>query len=76
MDQTIWILASRLGSLSREEVGYFENNIKSAKASSGKKYLKERQFSNATIKKYRLGISLDSWDSLFKEIKGKFAFVS
>jgi DNA primase len=45
---------------------YFENNIKSAKASRGKKYLKKRQFSDATIKKYRLGISLDSWDSLFK----------
>jgi DNA primase len=51
---------------------YFENNIKSTKANSGKKYLKERKFSDATIKQYRLGISLDSWDDLLKEVKGKF----
>ena len=52
---------------------YFQNNLKSnPKAKVGQKYLKERNFSGSIIKNYRLGVSLDSWDSLFKEVSGKF----
>jgi len=52
---------------------YFQNNLKSnPKAKVGKKYLEERNFSNSIVKNYRLGVSLDSWDSLFKEVSGKF----
>ena len=52
---------------------YFQNNLKSnSKAKFGQKYLKERNFSDSIIKDYRLGISLDSWDALFKEVNGKF----
>ena len=52
---------------------YFQNNLKSnSKAKVGQKYLKDRNFSDSIIKDYRLGISLDSWDALFKEVSGKF----
>ena len=52
---------------------YFQNNLKSnTKAKIGKQYLKDRNFSDSIVKDYRLGVSLDSWDALFKEVGGKF----
>ena len=52
---------------------YFQNNLKSnTKAKIGKQYLKDRNFSDSIVKDYRLGVSLDSWDALFKEVSGKF----
>jgi len=52
---------------------YFQNNLKSnTKAKNGKQYLKDRNFSDSIVKDYRLGVSLDSWDALFKEMSGKF----
>ena len=52
---------------------YFQNNLKSnTKAKIGKQYLNDRNFSDSIVKDYRLGVSLDSWDALFKEVSGKF----
>ena len=52
---------------------YFQNNLKSnPKAKVGQKYLEDRNFSDSIVKDYRLGVALDSWDALFKEVSGKF----
>ena len=52
---------------------YFQNNLKSnTKAKIGKQYLNDRNFSDSIVKDYRLGVSLDSWDALLKEVSGKF----
>ncbi|MDB3980154.1 DNA primase [Candidatus Marinimicrobia bacterium] len=51
---------------------YFENNIKDKPEGKAKKYLTDRAFHDDIINKFRIGFAPDSWDSLLKELEGKF----
>jgi len=51
---------------------YFENNVKAQSGSKAKTYLTDRDFDTNIINKFRVGFAPDSWDSLLKEVKGKF----
>ena len=51
---------------------YFENNIKDKPEGKAKKYLTDRAFHDDIINKFRIGFAPDSWDSLLKELQGKF----
>ena len=51
---------------------YFENNVKAQSGSKAKTYLTDRDFATNIINKFRVGFAPDSWDSLLKEVKGKF----
>ena len=51
---------------------YFENNVKAQSGSKAKTYLTDRDFDTNIINKFRVGFAPDSWDSFFKEVKGKF----
>ena len=51
---------------------YFENSIKDNPKGTAKKYLTDRSFHDSIINQFRIGFAPDSWDSLLKELQGKF----
>ncbi|HEV8378480.1 MAG TPA: CHC2 zinc finger domain-containing protein, partial [Tepidisphaeraceae bacterium] len=50
---------------------FFENQFNAPGGGGARAYLKERGFDEATIKKFQVGLALDSWDSLLKGPVGK-----
>ena len=59
----------RLYDINIEAARFFYNNL--LKNEKALEYLKNRQIDNKTIKRFGLGYSLDSWDSLFDYLTNK-----
>jgi len=57
---------SKLYEISQEAVEFFEENLKKNKIVQD--YLKKRGISSTSIKDFRIGYALDSWDALFKHL--------
>jgi len=50
---------------------YFEALLRSEAGRPGLEYLRGRQFSDETIRKFRLGYALESWDGLLRHLRQK-----
>jgi len=50
---------------------FFENQFNAPGGGGARAYLRERGFDETTIKKFQVGLALDSWDSLLKGPVGK-----
>jgi DNA primase len=50
---------------------FFENQFHAPDGAGARAYLKDRGFDEATIKKFQVGLALDSWDALLKGPVGK-----
>lgn len=64
-------MKSRVLELNRETARFFHSCLKSEDGRAGLHYLTNRGLSIATIKKFGLGYSPDSWDSLRGHLRGK-----
>ncbi|KKR09704.1 MAG: primase protein [Parcubacteria group bacterium GW2011_GWA2_39_18] len=47
----------------------FEENLKTPQGETALKYLTDRALKEETIKKFRVGFALDSWDALLKKLR-------
>jgi DNA primase len=52
---------------------FYQNILNSQSAASAREYLNKRQINNETIRLFRLGLSSDSWDSVFNFLRSKNA---
>src|SRR3954470_20742837 len=50
---------------------FFENQFNAPGGGGARAYLKQRGFDEATIKKFQVGLALDSWDALLKGPVGR-----
>jgi DNA primase len=57
---------SKLYEICQETAEFFEENLKGTKEVQD--YLKKRGISSKSIKEFRIGYALDSWDSLYKHL--------
>ena len=53
-------------------VNFYEDNLKSTQGTSAVDYLKNRNISGLTAKKFELGFAFDKWDALYNEVKLSF----
>ena len=53
-------------------VNFYEDNLKSTQGTSAVDYLKNRNISGLTAKKFELGFALDKWDAFYNEVKLSF----
>jgi len=64
-------LRRRCYEANREAARFFCSCLKKDAASPAREYLKKRQLSDETVKRFGLGFAPDTWDSLTKYLKGK-----
>ena len=71
MDDSLAKLKMRILEMNREAARFFHQCLISPTGQAGMAYLKQRQLTNETIKKFGLGFAPDNWDSLRKHLRGK-----
>ena len=64
-------LRRRCYEANREAARFFYGCLKTESAAPAREYLKKRQLTPETVKKFGLGYAPDTWDSLLKHLKGK-----
>lgn len=72
-DTKLHNLKKELGELNVFAARFFYNNLISEKGKVAREYLKKRNLSENTIRKFGMGYSTDDWDDLYKAIKDKFS---
>ena len=70
-DDSLAKLKMRILEMNREAARFFHQCLASPAGQAGLAYLRKRELSNETIKKFGLGFAPDSWDSLRKHLRGK-----
>jgi DNA primase len=64
-------LADKLFAINNDAADFFVSNLKSKFGEESLKYFKDRGISEDSIKRFKIGCAIDSWDSLLKHLKGK-----
>ncbi len=70
-DDSMQRLKNRIYDINRETARFFHNYLLSDEGVWAREYLLSRGLKPATIKKFGLGASPDSWDDLIKHLKSK-----
>ncbi len=70
-DDSMQKLKNRIYDINRETARFFHNYLLSDEGAWAREYLLGRGLKPATIKKFGLGASPDSWDALIKHLKSK-----
>ncbi len=71
VDDSLAKLKLRILEMNREAARFFHQCLSAPVGQAGLAYLRKRELSNETIKKYGLGFAPDSWDSLRKHLRAK-----
>ncbi len=71
VDDSAAKLKMRILEMNREAARFFHRCLISPAGQAGMEYLKNRQLTNETIKKFGLGYAPNSWDSLRKHLRAK-----
>ncbi|MFC1855148.1 DNA primase [Thermodesulfobacteriota bacterium] len=64
-------LRDKLFLINEEAANFFVSNFKTKFGEQCIDYLKNREMTKDSIKKFKIGVALDSWDSLLKHLKSK-----
>ena len=71
LDQASTNLSTLLFKANELATLFYENNLQSTQGTLAKNYLLKRGISNETIKLFKLGFALESWDSLINHLRQK-----
>jgi len=71
VDDSVAKLKMRILEMNREAARFFHSCLISPIGQAGMEYLKRRQLTDETIKKFGLGYAPNSWDSLRKHLRAK-----
>ncbi len=71
VDDSVAKLKMRILEMNREAARFFHQTLISPIGQAGMAYLKSRQLTNETIKKYGLGYAPPGWDNLRKHLRAK-----
>ena len=72
-DTKLHNLKKELSELNVFAARFFHNNLVSEKGKVARDYLKKRNITENTIRKFGMGYSTSHWDELYKAIKDKFS---
>jgi len=67
-------LEEKIFEINEKALNYFRNNLyKTAEGKRALEYLRERQFSEETVKKLKIGYALNSWDALYQTFQKSYS---
>ena len=70
-DDSLQKLRMKIYEVNREAARFFHATLMSPEGKDGLSYLTDRQLSAGTIRRFGLGYAPDSWDSLYRHLRGK-----
>lgn len=69
-DDSMHKLRMQIYEINRETARFFHSQLVSKAGEQALKYLTDRQMSMSTIRRFGLGFAPDSWDSLYRHLRG------
>ena len=69
-DDSMHKLRMKIYEINRETARFFHSQLVSKSGEQALKYLTDRQLSMGTIRRFGLGFAPDSWDSLYRHLRG------